>query len=131
MFSWPLLWFSSLYFISLHDPISSSSRFHLIAESIAYCFRFRCRPVPICYPVLVPVCFRPVSGFICQIRFCLTDRFPILLDISNFVTNQFLVSLNRPDSNFACQIQFCLTNQFPILLAKSSFVTNRFPILLN
>ena len=48
--TWPLLQFSSLYFSSLHNPISSNSRFHPIAESITDHFRFHCRPIPVCLP---------------------------------------------------------------------------------
>ena len=43
------------------------------------------------FPVLLP------TGF----RFCLTGRFPVLLDRSGFVTNRFPVSLNRTVSGFA------------------------------
>ena len=81
-----------LYFSSLHDPISSNSRFHPIAESIADHFRFDCRPVtiPICFPNSIPVSLPANFQFFLSTNFqfayqpissLLASRFPICLPV--------------------------------------------------
>ena len=84
---------SSLYFSSLNDQISSSSRFHPIAESIADRFQYCCRPVLVCFPVSVPVCL--LAGF----QFCLPVGFSSILLTSRF---RFCFAC-RPVSDFAFQ----------------------------